>query len=228
MGTTTTNYGFMKPTVGADSDSWGNDYSAGDPLTDPSPGLNGNWEKLDQVLNALAATIAQNVLAAQIPVGGLHFSTTDNDPATNLGYGTWVAFAAGRAIVGVGTAGAGVNPITWAALDEAGSDDAVLIETDLPEHEHTVPEATVTTNETGSHSHNFDNQFYIGGTDTSRVAWTADGGVGSNYTPSIASAGDHDHEATFPETETNTTFAAQTAVSKTQPSIAVYIWRRTA
>lgn len=59
MGTLTTNYEFQLPTIGGDDDVWGNDFSASDdPMTDPSPGLNGNWEKADQVIADLEARIA--------------------------------------------------------------------------------------------------------------------------------------------------------------------------
>lgn len=47
MGTLTTNYQFQKPAIGGDRDSWADAYDTGDPATDPSPGLVGNWQKMD-------------------------------------------------------------------------------------------------------------------------------------------------------------------------------------
>lgn len=38
--------------------------------------------------------------ALRIPIGGLHFTTTNNNPSSELGYGTWTRYAEGSAIVG--------------------------------------------------------------------------------------------------------------------------------
>jgi hypothetical protein len=40
------------------------------------------------------------VIAAVYPVGSLYLSTNSTNPATSLGFGTWVAFGAGRVPVG--------------------------------------------------------------------------------------------------------------------------------
>lgn len=48
MGTYTTNYSFFLPTVGGDTDSWG----------DASTGLNGNWTSLDTELKSIADDLA--------------------------------------------------------------------------------------------------------------------------------------------------------------------------
>lgn len=54
MGTQTTAYSFHLPEVGGDGTTWGNDFDpADDPAVDPSPGLNGNWSKMDLLLKSL-------------------------------------------------------------------------------------------------------------------------------------------------------------------------------
>lgn len=225
MGTNTTNYGFMKPTIGADSDVWGADFTATDtPLTDPSPGLNGNWEKLDQVLKDIVTTLNAVSTAAYIPIGSLYMSSSDDDPATTLGYGTWAAYAEGRAIVGAGTAGGKA----WGVGDTDGAIETTLKASDLPSHTHTVPEQTVTTTEDGAHTHDIQD-LIIGTTDTSRVAGRTDGGTGNRSTPTLTSAGDHTHDITLPEHDTEgLDDSSQTSVEVIQPSIAVYVWVRTA
>lgn len=49
---------------------------------------------------ALGLSTALETLAAAYPVGSVYISTVSTDPATLLGFGTWVAFAEGEAIFG--------------------------------------------------------------------------------------------------------------------------------
>lgn len=49
------------------------------------------------------AQITAAKTAMQIAVGDLHLSTSSTNPATSLGYGTWVAWGTGRVPVGVDT-----------------------------------------------------------------------------------------------------------------------------
>jgi len=85
------------------------------------------------------------VNAMRIPVGGLYMSASDTDPATTLGYGTWAAHAAGRALVGVGSA----SGLDWDVGDLKGDDRRTLSEANLPSHTHSC-------NSTGSHTHSVD------------------------------------------------------------------------
>lgn len=153
MGTPTSNYGFDKPTVGGDEDNWGDDYSTGDPLVDPSPGLNGNWEKVDQLFKQMQDTIdnlINNVIPSlYIPIGGLYISEIDTDPSTTLGYGTWEAWGLGRSLVGAGDAGAGDR----AAGAQFGNDWHTLTQAEIPAHTHWVDPPSATTSAAGSHNH---------------------------------------------------------------------------
>ncbi len=58
------------------------------------------------IWNAVAVAGNWNVpsVAPAFPVGSIFLSTLSTNPATLLGYGTWVAFAAGRMMIGLGAA----------------------------------------------------------------------------------------------------------------------------
>jgi hypothetical protein len=141
-------------------------------------------------------------LASMYPVGSIYTSTVSTNPNTLFGFGTWVAFGAGRVMVGNGggfTAGA-----------TGGSADAIVVS-----HTHTG-----TTNTAGSHQHviphNFDSATagdFISGND-------GPNNVGGNASPT-AFAGDHTHTFTTDATGSSGTNA------NLQPYIVVYMWNRT-
>lgn len=85
----TTNYNIPKPLVNdpTDQDLWGGYQNSGMDIIDTQMKANAD---------AVAAIEA-------FPVGSLFFSTVSTNPATLLGYGTWVAYAEGKVIVGVGS-----------------------------------------------------------------------------------------------------------------------------
>ncbi len=58
------------------------------------------------IWNAVAVNGNWNIasVAPAFPVGSIFLSTLSTNPATLLGYGTWVAFAAGRMMIGQGAA----------------------------------------------------------------------------------------------------------------------------
>lgn len=56
-----------------------------------------------EIADAIAVAVAagvQTALQQQYPVGSLYFNTSNTNPSTVLGFGTWAAYGAGRAIVG--------------------------------------------------------------------------------------------------------------------------------
>jgi microcystin-dependent protein len=68
------------------------------------------------------------------PVGVIYTSTVATNPATLFGFGTWVAFGAGKVLIGV----SGTAPYTAGAT--GGSADAIVVS-----HSHTINDP--------SHSH---------------------------------------------------------------------------
>lgn len=159
------------------------------------------------------ATIA----AAMYPVGSIYINASvSTNPATLFGFGTWVAFGAGR--VPVGTGGG------FTAGDTGGSADAVVVA-----HTHTG-----TTNNGGSATGSLS-----GGTgpgdvgifDSATGVWSVSGygpnqpngtfGGGTYYTANMAIP-DHTHGFTTASTGVTSTNA------NLQPYIVVYMWTRTA
>ena len=82
---------------------------------------------------AFVAAAITSGIAAAYPVGSIYINATNNtNPGTLLGFGTWVAFGAGRMMVGFNSS----DPLFDAAEETGGSKDATLVS-----HTHT---ATVT------------------------------------------------------------------------------------
>ena len=106
------------------------------------------------------------------PVGGLYFSTTVSDPATQLGFGTWAQFGAGKAIVG-----------HWAGGDPDGDYDAIegtggvktvtLTTPMIPAHMHTQnahSHTIVHTHTMGAHTHTTLSHTHVLGAHTHSLA----------------------------------------------------------
>ena len=109
-------------------------------------------------------------LVVEYPVGHIYMATVSTNPNTLLGYGTWVAFAAGRALIGVGTSTA-TTATTWTNGETAGSETHTITTAQLPVHNHGI---NMTTRALGSSANNrVDN----GGTDTTT---SSEGGGGSH------------------------------------------------
>lgn len=186
-----------------------------------------------------ADALAANVMNRIYPVGSIYTNAIDGtNPATLLGFGTWVPYASGRVLVGHDANDTDFNT----AGKLSGSKTHTLSVGQLPAHSHTG-----STNTTGSHTHGINaagnhshgvNLFgdsmvrTAGGGTNNRVAVGGSGqqlqwgGLGinaaGNHSHSMNGAGNHSHSFT-----TNNTGSGQ-AISNLQPGIAVYIWRRTA
>ena len=135
------------------------------------------------------------------PVGSIYINASSaTNPATLLGFGTWVAFGAGRVPVGVGGG--------FTAGSTGGSADAVVVS-----HDHSGA-----TDHDGLHNHAF--QAAIDGGGVYNLGTGATFSISS--TLGTAVAGDHNH--TF---LTNTT-GVSGVNANLQPYIVVYMWQRTA
>ena len=143
----------------------------------------------------------KNVLENYIyPVGSIYFNmAVSTNPGTLLGFGTWVAYAEGRVLVGFQSSG------TFDALDESlGAETASAATTgshtltigEMPAHTHD-------TNINGGNSTDGDPDIASGGGDTGNITTSSTGGGGG-------------HTHTTP------------AVSTLQSSKTLYIWKRTA
>lgn len=159
---------------------------------------------------AAFAAVIGNLL---FPVGSIYTATVSTNPNALLGFGTWVAFGAGRVLVGVGT-NAGV---TYAAGSTSGSKDAVVIA-----HAHSVSSiSTSTVNLDHSHAYN-DTGSFAGGAGAGGAV--VQGNSDNRYTSGMSANATHSHTLTG---NTDTSGVAGTNLNM-QPYIVVYMWQRTA
>lgn len=126
----------------------------------------------------LATTaFVQAALQALHPIGSIYTSTDSTNPGTSFGFGTWVAYGAGRVLLGNGggyTAGA-----------TGGSADAIVVS-----HNHTATSSSsfsgsagTTGTESAGHTHGF--SFTTGGMNSNAFhnhsATSTDSGHGHSY-----------------------------------------------
>ena len=157
----------------------------------------------DSTTKFATTAFVQAALAAIYPVGSIYTNATNStNPGTLLGFGTWVAFGAGRVMVGFN----GSDPLFDAAEETGGSKDAIIVShthtatvTD-PGHFHAVPESTQLLNS--------GNGFATGVTATARTVNSASKTTGI--------------------TVANSTEGSSGTNANLQPYITVYMWKRTA
>ena len=146
------------------------------------------------------------ILAAKLalyPVGSIYTNATNStNPATLLGFGTWIAFGAGRVPVGFDAG----NTLFDTAEETGGSADAVVVS-----HTHT---ATVTDpghnhKQTNDNLTGVDNDYY---------------GAGARYVAN----GQNTSTETTGVTVANSTEGVSGTDANYQPYITVYMWKRTA
>jgi hypothetical protein len=156
-----------------------------------------------QIATTAFVQAAAVTLNAIYPVGSIYTSTVSTNPATLFGVGTWVAFGAGRVMLGNGggfTAGA-----------TGGSADAVVVS-----HTHTA--STAITDPGHSHSANTYNSGTDSGPDETlhRNRGTYDPVGTTTSTTGITAA------------TTVTSAGVSGTNANLQPYIVVYMWNRTA
>ena len=172
-----------------------------------------NTSFVSTAITAVDATLTAAIEALN-PVGTIYINASNGtNPATLLGFGTWVAFGAGRVPVGFNSG----NTLFDTAEETGGSADATLVS-----HTHTF---SGTTNTDGSHNHvvNVDHKDAgVSNTGGQRVGDTGNAPFGKNITSSTAGSHNHSFSGT-----TNTNGSSATNANY-QPYITVYMWKRTA
>jgi hypothetical protein len=174
-------------------------------------GTTGVTQSFGNSTTALATTaFVQAALQALHPVGSIYINATNStNPGTLLGFGTWIAFGAGRVPVGFDS----TNTLFDTAEETGGSADAITVS-----HTHT---ATTTLTDPG-HTHTMLGDFgefpdFLGGS-------------GNGYGTGTGSA-----QTGFTVASNTTGITASTSVSTTgssgtnanyQPYITVYMWKR--
>ena len=187
----------------------------------------------------LATLILDHVRGAFYPVGEILITHRTGNPSTWLGFGTWEAYAAGKALLGLDTADATCNTID----QTGGAKTHTLASNNMPEHSHSIPALTGTTATAGSHGHRLNvdgsasaNSAYVEGLYRTAGNGLAATKAGLSYQTAnynnvalVEAAGDHTHTV---NTNTSTTGisgqSAPTAINHMNPFIVVAMWRRTA
>lgn len=164
-------------------------------------------------LSTTAFVIA--ALAAIYPIGTIYSSTSSTNPGTSLGFGTWVAYGAGRVLIG--QSGAGL----YVAGNTGGSADAITVA-------HTHTGTTNSTSLTGSIS-NISEQYNGNGVATG--VFTKTNTSSTSGTPGSVDAGSGGGFS-FDASHTHPFTTDSTGVSSTNanlpPYVVVYMWNRTA
>ena len=175
-----------------------------------SPAFTGNATATTQTFGNNSSRIAttafvQEALQALHPVGSIYIAVISTNPGTLFGFGTWVAFATGRTLIGINPA----DTIMDTAEETGGSKDAVVVS-----HTHTVSSS-------GTHSHT------TNAPQVNQLIHPEDR-VGSEIQPvyftdryaSTTSGGEHTHNV-------NASGVSATNANL-PPYITVFMWKRTA
>jgi hypothetical protein len=156
----------------------------------------------DSSTKIATTAFVQAALAAAYPVGSIYINATSStNPATLLGFGTWVAFGAGRVPVGLDAGNAAFDT----AEETGGSADAIVVS-----HTHT---ATVTD---PGHNHNFTTAF--AGFSTGLPCSSDNNGPQDTKTTTTSTTGISVSNSTTGSSGTN---------ANLQPYIVVRMWKRT-
>lgn len=161
---------------------------------------------------ATASDIGTAALSRIYPIGSIYINATNSaNPSTLLGFGTWVAFGAGRVMVGFDSSDTLFN----AAEKTGGSKDSTLVS-----HSHTF---SATTSTDGSHFHGFTNFLAPDNVGGGKAAITNFDNAGDS-TYVTDTAGGHSHSISG----TTSVIGSSATNTNVQPYITVYMWKRTA
>lgn len=147
----------------------------------------------------------QSALVGAYPVGSIYMNATvATNPATLLGFGTWVAFGAGKVPVGLDASDSDFDTVG----ETGGRKDSII-----PYHNHT---ATTTSTDSGHTHNNLRYQRLEGGTG------------GANFWVDVINTNTGIGYAQI-TSSTTVANAGESATGKNlQPYIVVYMWKRTA
>lgn len=143
---------------------------------------------------------------AAYPVGSIYMNASaSTNPATLLGFGTWVAFSAGRMLVGLDSGDTSFDTLG----ETGGSKDATLVS-----HTHTASTASLTgTFYTAANNYSTTGVFSLNGSQA---------GNGANPQTNYQLKMDASH------THTLSTEGSSATNANLPPYIVVYMWKRTA
>lgn len=176
----------------------------------------------------LATTaFVQAALQALYPIGSIYSSTVSTNPNTLFGFGTWVAYAAGRVMIGngggfsAGATGGSADAITVSHSHTASSSFSGSA---LAGHSHTATDS--------GHTHGIAYSGVLGFSGGGGYGGTAFGGAVNQATQSgTANVSISSVSAGTPAGSVSTTVdsaGSSGTNANLQPYVVVYIWNRTA
>jgi len=121
-----------------------------------------------------------NTLLTVYPVGCVYTSIVSTNPSSLFG-GTWVAFGAGRVLVGLDSSDSDFN----STEETGGAKTHELTEAQMPEHTHGVTHTTVTEKVTGSYDGNRTHSNLNANASTETTTTTGSGNEHNNLQPYI-------------------------------------------
>ena len=168
-----------------------------------SPVFTGNPTAATQAFGNSSTRLAttafvQQALQALYPIGTIYTTVVATNPASIFGFGTWVAFATGRTLVGIDSS----NTLMDAVEETFGTADTVNVA-----HTHTI------TDPGHNHANNSGTQI---------------GGGGSVFTGSNIGLNNSARTSTNTTGITINSSGVSGVNQNYQPSITVYFWKRTA
>ena len=182
--------------------------------TAPTAALGTNTTQLATTAFVTAA------LQAVYPVGSIYINAgATTNPATLLGFGTWVAFGAGRVMVGLN----GADALFDSLEETGGSKDAIVVS-----HSHTASSSSSSSfsgNALPSHSHTYNIATDNGYPVPSVLNYPASGTTGS--TSAVSAGTPSGTVSTSTSTTVNSTGSSGTNANL-QPYVTVAMWKRTA
>ena len=157
-----------------------------------------------EISDGLSLDAQTTLLEVVYPVGSIYTSTIGTDPAVVFGFGTWIAFGAGRVPVGHNTGDEDFN----SAEKTGGAKTHTLNISEMPGHTHIQD----------SHSHSIRSGYGdSGSTDSYRYQYW--GGSSNSWKTGNLGAGT--------TTATNQSTGGGKAHNNLPPYIVVYMWKRT-
>lgn len=160
------------------------------------------------------------------PVGSIYMNASSNvNPGTLLGIGTWQALAPGRVLLGAGSN----DGQTYTAGGTSGARTHTLTANQVPSHSHGLGSHTHSTGDGGGHSHTYTapgSTPVDAGGDAQDETDVSTGGQNTNV--GTSGVGNHNHGDTGSggSGNTNSTGSNQT-FNIMQPYLVVYMWKRT-
>ena len=135
--------------------------------------------QIDDLESNLQSQIDGISMSDAYPVGSVYINASvSTNPATLLGFGTWVAFGTGRVLVGVDSSQAEFNTLG----ETGGAKTHTLTIAEMPSHRHSISD-TSNSDVNGTGYLDVDNYQYAGSTEY--TDYTGGGGAHNNLQPYI-------------------------------------------